>query len=150
MTKKNNVIKFPGKSDETNKQLDEIMSRTNMPEGLKETEAYAMTEVEYSITPLKPTPDLMKGAQRNRRWAAIVSLGVIPGFEETPVGPVLLPKAPTQLFTADSLDLLKQRLFYEIEQSVALAKIALESPEEYSRHQMARMASEMQPDSVEK
>lgn len=150
MTDKDNVLKFPTKGTAANNsKISDIMSRKNMPAKLADTDTYAMMEVEYSAKSLKSYPDLETGGQRNRRWAAIVSLGIIPGFEETPVGPVLLPKAPSQLFTADDLDLLKERLFYEIEQSITLAKLAMEDPKGYSRAQMENMAGEMQESTTE-
>lgn len=99
-------------------------------------ETYYVTNVLYTHNPLKTVPDLETGGERNRRWGAIASFGILPGLDESPLGPAVLPIPPTQFFTADDLDALRDKVVSELDRAIGLAKLAKENPEEFQRRQM--------------
>lgn len=110
-------------------------AKTAHPECVKNTEAYVLQEVLYSHVPLKPTPDIASGGNRNRRWGATFSLSIVPSLDETPLGPVMLPGVPVQFFAGDSLEELRDRIVYELDKAIELGRLAKEDPEEFDRVQ---------------
>ncbi|MEK9983586.1 MAG: hypothetical protein VW879_02490 [Opitutae bacterium] len=128
-----NIKQFPGKK-----------SGEELPEEASNTEAYLLNEVLYCVTPTKTVPDLETGNQRNRRWGASVALAVIPEFSQVPPNeaPTLLPKSPSRFFAADSLEELKARIIYELEKAIEMARMSVESPEEFMKLQQELMLKE--------
>lgn len=106
-----------------------------VPAAAKETEAYPLINLNYTQAALKTVPDLSTGGQRNKRWGAVLSIGVLPGLDETKPGPALIPNMPIHLIDSDSLDALRERIVHEIDKSIALAKLQAEDPVEFQRCQ---------------
>lgn len=104
----------------------------DIPQEAEGTNQYVMTAVNYIHTPLKTTLDIMKGGSRNKRWGAVISLGIIPGLDEMPPGPAILPQMPAQFFDGDDLDALRARLVYEIDKAIELAKIQKADPDKFN------------------
>lgn len=123
-----NIKQFPRKNAAPVEEL---------PENCKHTESYVMQEILYSDSKTKTVTDFTTGDQRNRKWGMVVSLAVIPEFDRIAPnqGPVLLPRTPARFFTADSLEDLKARVVYEIDKAIAMAKLAVDDPEEFVRKQ---------------
>lgn len=99
------------------------------------TDRYVVSQVLYTHTPLKTTPDIMNGGQRNKRWGAIAAFGVIPGLDNSPEGPAVLPIPPTQFFASDDLEDLRTQVVAELDKAISLAKLAVEDPAEFERQQ---------------
>lgn len=104
----------------------------DVPEEASGTNQYVMTTVNYIHTPLKTTLDLQHGGSRNKRWGAVISLGIIPGLDEMPTGPAILPQMPAQFFDGDDLDALRARLIHELDKAIELAKIQKSDPDRFN------------------
>ncbi len=116
------VLKFPNK----NKQIE-------LPTQCKGTGDYPLISTLYSPEALETVPDIENATTRNKKWGAIFSIGVIPGLQELPEGPIILPTPPHKFFDADDLDALRARLIYEIDTSIAMVKMAADNPEEFMK-----------------
>jgi hypothetical protein len=151
MTEKKNIVQFPGKSNEDLDKLTDLMSQ-DVPESCENTSAYFMTQVFYTPKPLDAVDDLLQGGKRNRRWGAVVSLGIIPGLDESALGPAILPQPPAQFFDADSLEELRERINFELDKAIEMARISKDSPEVYQQYnqmlaeQMGYATSDGDPD----
>jgi hypothetical protein len=132
-----NIKQFPGKKVAPTEQL---------PEGCQDTEAYMMQEILYCDSKTKTITDFTTGEQRNRRWGMVVSLAVIPQFDQIAPnqGPVLLPRTPSRFFTADNLEELKSRIVHEIDKAIGMAKMAVENPEEFMKQQTAFLKDQLE------
>ena len=134
-----NIKQFPG-----NKKVV-----SQLPDEIKETEAYIMNEVLFVNTPTKTVTDFETANQRNRRWGMTMALAIIPHFDQmTPnQGPTLLPKSPSRFFTADSLKELKDRVVYELDRAIEMADLSVNDPEEFMRlHQAEVREYNVDPD----
>lgn len=122
-----NIKQFPGTQENT------------------KTESYLMQEVLYNDQPTKAVPDLAGGPDRNRRWGVVMSVTVVPKFDDVPLnqGPLLLPKVPPRFITADNLEDMRERINKEIDQALDMAELALNDPEEYVRLQTEALQREM-------
>lgn len=131
-----NIKQFPGKKVDM-----------ELPEEIRETEAYIMNEVLYSDTQTKTVTDFETGDQRNRRWGMTMSLAIIPGFDQSPPNqaPTLLPKSPARFFTADSLKDLKARVVHELDRAMELADMSINDPEKFMEFQKAQMEQARAP-----
>ena len=138
-----NIKQFPKKNAIPTEQL---------PENCQNTEAYIMQEVLYSDAKTKTVTDFVTGEDRNRRWGMVVSLAVIPQFDQVAPnqGPVLLPRTPSRFFTADNLEDLKARIVYEIDKAISMAKLAVENPEEFIRKQTEGIRAQLEAEAAEK
>jgi hypothetical protein len=137
-----NIKNFPRKNAIPTEQL---------PENCQNTEAYIMQEVLYSDAKTKTVTDFVSGEDRNRRWGMVVSLAVIPQFDQVAPnqGPVLLPRTPSRFFTADNLEDLKARIVYEIDKAISMAKLAVENPEEFIRKQTEGIRAQLEAEAAE-
>jgi len=131
-----NIKQFPKKNAIPTEQL---------PENCQNTESYAMQEILYSDSRTKTVTDFVTGEDRNRRWGMVMSLAVIPQFDQVSPnqGPILLPRTPNRFFTADNLEDLKARIVYEIDKAIAMAKLAVENPEEFMRQQTQALKDQL-------
>lgn len=131
-----NIKNFPRKNAAPTEQL---------PEGCQNTESYMMQEILYCDSKTKTITDFVTGDQRNRRWGMVVSLAVIPQFDQIAPnqGPVLLPRTPSRFFTADSLEELKSRIVHEIDKAISMAKMAVENPEEFIKQQTEALKEQL-------
>jgi len=120
-----NIKKFPKKGE-------------TLPANCTETESYLMQEILYNDSKTKTVTDFTTGDQRNRRWGLVLSMAVVPGFDQvTPnQGPTLLPRTPARFFTADSVEELRARVLYEIDRAIDMAKLSIENPEEFTKKTM--------------
>lgn len=136
-----NIKNFPRKNAIPTEQL---------PENCQNTEAYIMQEVLYSDAKTKTVTDFVSGEERNRRWGMVVSLAVIPQFDQVAPnqGPVLLPRTPSRFFTADNLEDLKARIVYEIDKAISMAKLAVENPEEFVRKQTEGIRAQLEAEAA--
>lgn len=136
-----NIKNFPRKNAIPTEQL---------PENCQNTEAYIMQEVLYSDAKTKTVTDFVSGEDRNRRWGMVVSLAVIPQFDQVAPnqGPVLLPRTPSRFFTADNLEDLKARIVYEIDKAISMAKLAVENPEEFVRKQTEGIRAQLEAEAA--
>jgi hypothetical protein len=132
-----NIKQFPRKNAAPVEEL---------PENCKNTESYVMQEILYSDSKTKTITDFTTGEQRNRRWGMVVSLAVIPEFDRVAPnqGPVLLPRTPSRFFTADNLEELKARIVHELDKAIAMAKLAVENPEEFIKKQTEAFRSQLE------
>jgi hypothetical protein len=125
-----NIRKFPSKAEV-------------LPPNCADTESYLMQEILYNDTKTRTVVDFTSGSQRNRRWGIVLALAVVPGFDQvTPnMGPTLLPRTQSRFFTADTVDELRNRVLYEIDKAIAMAKMSIDDPEEFTKKSMEAMSS---------
>ena len=142
------IIKFPGaavkdkKSAET-KTIKDIFEQAS-PAG---STAYPVMQVFTVPQKIETKPDFATGRNRNPHWGMMMSLSLIPDFSKVPAGSVMLPQAPSQFVTADTLEEIRERVIFELDKSIAIAKIAQDNPEaykEYEREMLARITQDMQ------
>lgn len=121
MTDTKNVLKFPKK---------EVL-----PPDCQNTDAVWLVDISYSNQQMKTVTDFTTGDKRYYRWASSMSLAVLPRFDEMPVniGPTLIPKVPSMLFTADTIPELRARMIYEIDKALGMMEMAVNDPEEYKK-----------------
>lgn len=131
-----NIKNFPRKNAAPTEQL---------PDNCQHTESYMMQEILYCDSKTKTITDFVSGEQRNRRWGMVVSLAVIPQFDQIAPnqGPVLLPRTPSRFFTADTLEELKSRIVHELDKAISMAKMAVENPEEFIKQQTEALKEQL-------
>lgn len=116
-------------------KIEELI-RKNPPKG---TDAYTAVQLMCVPTALKTKVDFMKGTNRNPRWGMVFSFSIVPQLDSNPVGPMMLPSAQSQFITADSIEEIRERILFEIDKSIALAKIAEENPDGYEQYEKSLM-----------
>lgn len=91
---------------------------------------YRMVQVLYCPTDLKTTTDFATATQRNKKWGIIVNLNIVPKLDQYPVNsPVIFEDMPSEFFTGDSLEDLRQQLVDRIDEAIKYAKMAVDEPE---------------------
>jgi hypothetical protein len=140
------IIKFPSPikanqnrtAAEFAEKFSKVMSE-QPPESCKAVTTYETVDVISVPRGLQPVPDLATAGKRNPRWGVTLSFAVMPELNEVPVGPIMLPPSPSQFFAADDLESLKERIFFEIDKGIKLAKMASEDPEAYHQYEISTM-----------
>lgn len=127
MTEKSNILHFPKKS--------------TLPADCTNTSTSWLTEIQYGEAPASVT-DFTNGEKRYHRWAATMSLTALPNFDQIPVSPapVLIPKTPSKLFTADSIPELRARMIYEVDQVLKMVELSVTNPEEFKKMTAATLS----------
>lgn len=103
------------------------------PKEAQGTDAYPMVMLNYTQAPLTTVPDIANGSERNKKWGAVFSIGILPGLDGTKPGPALIPVMPAHLIDSESLDALRARIIYEIDKAIELARLQMEDPLEYQK-----------------
>jgi hypothetical protein len=85
---------------------------------------------------LEPVHDFETAGKRNPRWGITLSFSIMPELNRAPVGPVMVPRTQSQFFAADDLEKAKDRVIFEIEKAIKLAKLAAEDPKGYQQYEM--------------
>lgn len=102
----------------------------NIKNFTSDVDRYRMVNVLYCPTDLKTTTDFTTASQRNKRWGIIVNLNIVPNLDKYPVNsPVIFENMPSEFFTGDSLDELRQELVEKIDEAIKYAKMAVEEPD---------------------
>ncbi|RMG36428.1 MAG: hypothetical protein D6732_08240 [Methanobacteriota archaeon] len=98
--------------------------QTKLPEKIQGTNIYRVLEDVVAVASnLTKVPDLMTGGDRARRFGACMGINIIPELDKNMAdGPVLVSSPPLAFFDADSLEELRDRLVYEIDNLIELAK----------------------------
>lgn len=109
MTEENKYSK-----EELQSFVDELFEKPKVPAELSNTNAYELQHVLFSNGNVKRVPDIEKGSDRSRRWAMLMYNSIIPGFDQVPEGPAVLPLPGAKLFDADSLEELYDRVLFEL------------------------------------
>lgn len=126
------VLKFPTK--ETTATTDNpFMSKP--PADAAGTDAYMMTTVNYSHTPLKTVPDIKNASTRNKKWGAVFSVGILSELDKHPTGPAAVPNMPSQFFDADDLRALRARLVFEIDKAIQLTELQMNDPAKFEQYE---------------
>lgn len=114
-------------SDNLNKEyLRDLMSNKDAP---GECSAY---ETYYTVTTPEGRDTVNEdGKQRNRKYACLFTLNVMPGMDAIEPGQINLPLAPNYLIDAEDLDDLKARLHFEVDKACEIAELSLENPEKF-------------------
>lgn len=117
---------------------DIIPERPELPENLKDTDAYIIMP-NMGLIPNKLTmiPDPIKGGQRSKRFGAWLGLNILPGLDTqiaSPDSPLILPAPPPVLLVADGLKDLRDRLIYEIDIMIDTAKDYMEGKIKINEH----------------
>lgn len=143
------IIKFPGAEKNTdqdsltfNKKFSEALQE-QPPASCKSVSSYDTVEVITIPRGVKSLPDIATGGKRNPRWGISLSFAVMPELDAIPHGPLMLPQSPSQFFTADNLDELKERIIFEIEKGIKVAKLASENPEAYQQFELLAMQEKL-------
>ena len=141
-----NIITFPGaiKASQT-KEVAEFGERFSKlmeqdpPDSCKTVGAYETIEVITVPRGVQPVPDIATAGKRNPRWGVVLSFSVLPDLDQVQLGTIMLPHSPSQFFAADDIDQLKERIFFEIEKGIGLAKLSAENPQAYQMYEMSVM-----------
>lgn len=99
------------------------------------TDAYTMTQVQHTHVAIKSVPNIATGGRRNKKWGAVVSIGIVPDLDKTDTGPVILPTMPSQFFDAESVEALKARIVWELEKAIDLAVLQVKDPAAFKKCQ---------------
>lgn len=129
------ILQMPTKASQKNNPFFSAI-----PPEAQNTDAYPMTNVTYTHRALSTAPDLETGGERNRHWGAVLSIGILPGLSEIKPGPAMLPVMPSILIDSDSLEALRERIIFEIDRSITIAKLQSEDPVEYQRCEQEYLA----------
>ncbi|MCB1711907.1 MAG: hypothetical protein KDH96_05350 [Candidatus Riesia sp.] len=108
------------------------------------TEMYALQEVQFNADITKTVHDFATGTERNRRWAMVINFSIVPSFDSIPPNqaPIVLPKSPSRLITADSIEDLKARALAEMDYSFEMAELSVKDPEAYKKKYMDSLYSQ--------
>lgn len=122
-----------GESDEVDKKIEELISKT-APSG---TDTYTAAQLMCVPNTLKLKHDFETGSKRNPRWGMVFSFNILPELHKYPPGPIMLPTAPAQFIASDDLEKIKERIMFELDRAMELSKIAEEDPEGYEKYERA-------------
>jgi hypothetical protein len=106
------------------------------PESCKSVQSAETLEVLTVPQGLEPVHDFETAGKRNPRWGITLSFSIMPELNRAPVGPVMVPRTQSQFFAADDLEKAKDRVIFEIEKAIKLAKLAAEDPKGYQQYEM--------------
>lgn len=139
------IIKFPSPIKENMKATED----SSIFQKIEETAVRAMPDNTASVYPailmynvpmnIKSVPDLETGGNRNPRWGMMVSFSIVPELHKQPMGPVVLHVTPTQFLASDTLEDLRDRVMFELDKAIELARIAEKHPDEYAAYEQALM-----------
>ena len=129
------VIQFPSaaKMNSNSKrdfieQFDKIIKEA--PAGaLKDVQSHETLEAISLPNGLMTVPDIASGGKRNPRWGVNFAFSVMPELDRSRPGPMILPPNQSRFFASDDLDAVKDRIIFEVEKAVKLAKLAVSDPE---------------------
>jgi|JI102314A2RNA_FD_contig_21_14839199_length_744_multi_13_in_0_out_0_1 hypothetical protein len=103
---------------------------------------YRMVNVLYCPTDLKTTTDFTTATQRNKKWGIIVNLNIVPSLDKYPINsPVIFENMPSEFFTGDSLEELRQQLVDKIDEAMKYAKMSVEEPEKFEALMKERISN---------
>jgi hypothetical protein len=141
------IIKFPSavkptktenKAAEFKAKFDSVINQ-EAPESTQKVQIADTLDVISLPKGLRPVHDFETAGKRNPKWGVTLSFSIMPELNRAPVGPIMVPHSQNQFFAADDLDQIKERIFFEIEKSVQLARLAAEDPEGYQAYEVAAM-----------
>jgi len=95
--------------------IDETRYMVTDRELTEKSKSYPMMDATVCGTVTKSVPDLLTGGQRKRKFAAVLSLAGLPGFDKMQDPVVIQSNLPKVLIDADSLETLRERCMAELE-----------------------------------
>lgn len=95
--------------------IDETRYMVTDRELTEKSESYPMMDATVCGTVTKSVPDLLTGGERKRKFAAVLSLAGLPGFDKMQDPVVIQSNLPKVLIDADSLETLRERCMAELE-----------------------------------
>lgn len=139
------VIKFPGpimanQSNQKNfaDKFNSIVKETP-PESCKSVQSHETLEVLTVPQGLQSVHDFTTAGKRNPKWGVTLAFSIMPELNRAPVGPIMVPHTQSQFFAADDLEEIKDRVVFEIEKAIKLARLASEDPQGYQAYEVAAM-----------
>jgi len=97
------------------RNIDETRYMVTDRELTEKSKSYPMMDATVCGTVTKSVPDLLTGGQRKRKFAAVLSLAGLPGFDKMQDPVVIQSNLPKVLIDADSLETLRERCMAELE-----------------------------------
>ena len=82
---------------------------------LKETASYPLQDMSIVTTPTENVHDFKSGGKRKRRYAIILSMAGLPGFDKMEDPIVLQSQIPKVLIDGDAVDILRERAHAELD-----------------------------------
>lgn len=92
------------------------------------TKTYQIIPVSYVPVDLEEENDLETGGTRRRRWGAQLVVGVIPHLNQSG-GNLTLPQIPAMFVDGDTLDDLRNRIMYEVDKAIEIARLSVDNPD---------------------
>jgi len=97
------------------RNIDETRYMVTDRELTEKSKSYPMMDATVCGTVTKSVPDLLTGGERKRKFAAVLSLAGLPGFDKMQDPVVIQSNLPKVLIDADSLETLRERCMAELE-----------------------------------
>lgn len=139
------IIKFPtinAKLSDTKTELstgDQIEAIVMEKPPNDNTEVYTAVQLLTVPSKMKGKNDFATGGLRNPHWGMVMSFSLIPELSKAPVGPMMLPTAPSQFIVSDSLEAIRERVIYEVDKAIRLSQIAEKDPKGYEQYERSLM-----------
>lgn len=135
-TASSNVFKMVPNTTRDNSVSEDIEKLIEMvaPAG---TDNYSAAQLLCVPVALKSKHDFETGNKRNPKWGMVFSFSIVPELHRNPIGPMMLPSTPSQFITSDSLESIKERIIFELDRAIGLAKIAERDPDAYQAYEEA-------------
>jgi hypothetical protein len=145
------IIKFPGpvKASSKASSREEFLKKfqslveQDPPATTKAVDVYETMEILAIPQGINQKPDIATATQRNPRWGVTLAMSVMPDIDKTSTGPMMLPKSSNQFFAADDLDQIKDRIIFEVEKMIEIAKLAHSDPEGYGEYEQRALQARM-------
>ena len=97
------------------KDFDESRYLVQDEKLLKDTSSYPLRDMSIVTTPTENVHDFKSGGQRKRRFAIILSMAGLPGFDKMEDPIVLQSQIPKVLIDGDAVDILRERAHAELD-----------------------------------
>ena len=82
---------------------------------LKDTSSYPITDASIVLSPTATVPDILTGGQRKRKFAMVLSMAGLPGFQKLEDPVILSSSLPKVLIDGDSIEILRSRAHAELD-----------------------------------
>lgn len=139
------ILKFPGRKNTTPIDSENFVKEfgriySTEPDGsAKNVNVSDTIHVTTTLEGIKTVPDIATGGNRNPRWGISFSVAVTPHLDKAQIGPLMLPTMDSKYYTSDDLAAIRDRIVFELDKTIALAKLAVDNPEAYKEFERAQL-----------
>lgn len=147
---KMDTIREKMKAMSTDKEIEKKIEEAYSTVPPSNSDSYSIQEVAVVAEPMKTVTDFATASQKHPKYGGVLAFNILADMDRAKPGmPVLLPQCPQMFVSSTSLEGLKERMIFEIDKAIEIAKIAEKHPLEHdkvARAFMEKLAAARQPD----